>query len=116
MLALAERGKPDQPWTWARVAEVPPLDPVTQAELIRRCRALASPAERLPLVHLLALGGGAEAASFLMEMVTREYAGKVLEARDSYSLGGETLTRLGILARRIPEAGKFLETTCQPEF
>ncbi len=116
MLALAERGQPGKPWTWARVSEVPPLDPVTQAELIRRCRALASPTDRLPLAHLLALGGDAEAVRFLIEFVTRDYAGKVFNDRDSYSLGREGLRRLGIAARRIPEAVKFLEAASQPEF
>lgn len=116
VLALAERGQPDQPWTWARVAEVPPLDPVTQAELIRRCRALASPADQMPLIHLLSLGGDGEAVDFLIEFVTQAYAGKVLSVRDNYSLSREGLRRLGIAARRILEAVRFLEAACQPEF
>jgi hypothetical protein len=115
VLALAERGQPGKPWTWARMSEVPPLDPVTQAELIRRCRALTSPTNGLPLVHLLALGGDAEAAGFLMEVVTRDYAGGVLSFGEIVGLG-ETLIRLGITARQNPEAVKFLEAASRPEF
>lgn len=115
VLALLQRPKP---WSYKglpRPSEVPLLDPITQAEVIRRLQTPGSPTNKLMLICILAFGGDAEVVKVFARALTNDYAGQHLTVNEGATLGA-AVGWLGVTARRQPEAAVFLEQACDPGY
>lgn len=107
-----------QPWSYKampRPSEVPLLDPVTQAEVIRRFQTPGSPTNKLMLIAVLAFGGDAQVVPVFARALTNDYAGRRLTDAE-HSVMCAMLDLLGVTARRVPEATVFLEQASHPVF
>lgn len=90
------------------MADTPPLNPVTEAAVIARCRQVAAPAGRLGVIYLLAYRGSGQSALFFIDMLCSEYANKPITSADELCMN-MVPELLGLLARHDDHSFSFLE-------
>ncbi len=104
-----------RPGQVAKMREVPPLEPGTVAELLRRYAATGSVTNKYQIARILIFAGKTELVPAILNTLTNEYRGKTLTLEEIAKLSDLPMW-LGLLAATDDRTFEFLVHSCSVDF